>query len=285
MSAIYAYFEVTKPRIWLLLVFTALGGIVAASGPEIPWITASLALAAVTLGSAGSNTLTNYLDRDIDAVMNRTRLRPLPTQRIRPASRALYFGISLSILSLIIAAMLNYLSLALMFLGIFDNVVIYSRFLKRRNPANIVLGGFSGGMPPFIGYAAVTGTLSILPLFMAALVIVWIPAHIWSLALHSREDYSKVNVPMLPVIVSEKTAVRVIALATSLMAIFSLLAPFFVPLGPFYIYSALILGAVMLVLSFWLFVQPTTAISWLVFKASSPYLGLIFLALMIDTLL
>ncbi len=285
MKPAYNYFEVTKPKIWLLLVFTAVGGLVVASGRDIPWIIAGITLAAVTLGSAGSNTLTNYLDRDIDAVMNRTRLRPLPTRRIHPASRALYFGLALSLFSLVLAASINLLSFILMFLGIFDNVVIYSRFLKRRSPANIILGGFSGGMPVLIGYAAVKNEIGVIALFMAALVMVWIPTHIWSLALHSKEDYSKVNVPMLPVIVSEKTAVRVIAITSILMVLFSLLAPLYSPLGPIYIYSALVLGIIILVLSVWLFIKPTKEISWIVFKASSPYLGLIFLALIIDTLL
>ncbi|MEE9585367.1 MAG: heme o synthase [Nitrososphaerales archaeon] len=285
MKPAYNYFEVTKPKIWLLLVFTAVGGLVVASGRDIPWIIAGITLAAVTLGSAGSNTLTNYLDRDIDAVMNRTRLRPLPTRRIHPASRALYFGLALSLFSLVLAASINLLSFILMFLGIFDNVVIYSRFLKRRSPANIILGGFSGGMPVLIGYAAVKNEIGVIALFMAALVMVWIPTHIWSLALHSKEDYSKVNVPMLPVIVSEKTAVRVIAITSILMVLFSLLAPLYSPLGPIYIYSALVLGIIILVLSVWLFIKPTKEISWIVFKASSPYLGFIFLALIIDTLL
>ncbi len=285
VNTIYTYFEVTKPRIWLLLIFTALGGLVVASGQNIPLLTAALMLVAVTLGSAGSNTLTNYIDRDIDAVMNRTRLRPLPTQRIQPASHALYFGIALSGLSLLLAALINPLSFALMFLGIFDNVVIYSRLLKRRNPANIILGSFSGGMPVLIGYAAVANSISILALFMAALVVVWTPIHIWSLALHSKEDYSKVSVPMLPVVVGEKTAVRVIALATILMVVFSFLAPLFAPLGPLYTYSALTLGIAVLALSFWLFIKPTRETSWIVFKASSPYLALIFLVLMIDVML
>lgn len=285
MKPAYNYFEVTKPKIWLLLVFTAVGGLIVASGRDIPWFIAGITLAAVTLGSAGSNTLTNYLDRDIDAVMNRTRLRPLPTRRIHPASRALYFGLALSLFSLVLAASINLLSFILMFLGIFDNVVIYSRFLKRRSPANIILGGFSGGMPVLIGYAAVKNEIGVIALFMAALVMVWIPTHIWSLALHSKEDYSKVNVPMLPVIVSEKTAVRVIAVASILMVLFSLLAPLYSPLGLIYIYSALVLGIIILVLSVWLFIKPTKEISWIVFKASSPYLGFIFLALIIDTLL
>ena len=282
---VYAYFEVTKPKIWILLAFTAFGGFVVASGKEMPWITGIVMLLAVILGSAGANTLTNYIDRDIDAVMNRTKLRPLPTHRISPASRALIFGLILSIISLLLAASLNLLSFIFLLLGIFDNVIIYSRIMKRRSPLNIIMGGFSGGMPVLIGYVAVTNEVTIFSLLLAAIVVIWTPAHIWSLALHSKEDYAKVNVPMLPVVVKERTAVRIIAIASILMVVFSLVIPLYYPLGLIYFISAAILGVAMLVLNLWLFLKPTKEISWIVFKASSPYLGLIFTALILDALI
>ena len=282
---VYAYFEVTKPKIWILLAFTAFGGFVVASGKEMPWITGIIMLLAVILGSAGANTLTNYIDRDIDAVMNRTKLRPLPTHRISPASRALIFGLILSVISLLLAASLNLLSFIFLLLGIFDNVIIYSRIMKRRSPLNIIMGGFSGGMPVLIGYVAVTNEVTIFSLLLAAIVVIWTPTHIWSLALHSKEDYAKVNVPMLPVVVKEKTAVRIIAIASILMVVFSLVIPLYYPLGLIYFISAAILGVAMLVLNLWLFLKPTKEISWIVFKASSPYLGLIFTALILDALI
>ena len=282
---VYAYFEVTKPKIWILLAFTAFGGFVVASGKEMSWITGIVMLLAVILGSAGANTLTNYIDRDIDAVMNRTKLRPLPTHRISPASRALIFGLILSVISLLLAASLNLLSFIFLLLGIFDNVIIYSRIMKRRSPLNIIMGGFSGGMPVLIGYVAVTNEVTIFSLLLAAIVVIWTPTHIWSLALHSKEDYAKVNVPMLPVVVKEKTAVRIIAITSILMVVFSLVIPLYYPLGLIYFISAAILGVAMLVLNLWLFLKPTKEISWIVFKASSPYLGLIFTALILDVLI
>jgi len=282
---VYAYFEVTKPKIWILLAFTAFGGFVVASGKEMSWITGIIMLLAVILGSAGANTLTNYIDRDIDAVMNRTKLRPLPTHRISPASRALIFGLVLSVFSLLLAVSLNPLSFIFMFLGIFDNVIIYSRIMKRRSPLNIIMGGFSGGMPVLIGYVAVTNEVTIFSLLLAAIVVIWTPTHIWSLALHSKEDYAKVNVPMLPVVVKEKTAVRIIAIASILMVVFSLVIPRYYSLGSTYFISAAILGVAMLVLNLWLFLKPTKEVSWIVFKASSPYLGLIFAALILDALI
>ena len=282
---VYAYFEVTKPKIWVLLAFTAFGGFVVASGKEMSWITGIVMLLAVILGSAGANTLTNYIDRDIDAVMNRTKLRPLPTHRISPASRALIFGLILSVISLLLAASLNLLSFIFLLLGIFDNVIIYSRIMKRRSPLNIIMGGFSGGMPVLIGYVAVTNEVTIFSLLLAAIVVIWTPTHIWSLALHSKEDYAKVNVPMLPVVVKERTAVRIIAIASILMVVFSLVIPLYYPLGLIYFISAAILGVAMLVLNLWLFLKPTKEVSWIVFKASSPYLGLIFTALILDALI
>ena len=282
---VYAYFEVTKPKIWILLAFTAFGGFVVASGKEMSWITGIVMLLAVILGSAGANTLTNYIDRDIDAVMNRTKLRPLPTHRISPASRALIFGLVMSVFSLLLAASLNPLSFIFMFLGIFDNVIIYSRIMKRRSPLNIIMGGFSGGMPVLIGYVAVTNEVTIFSLLLAAIVVIWTPTHIWSLALHSKEDYAKVNVPMLPVVVKERTAVRIIAIASILMVVFSLVIPLYYSLGSTYFISAAILGVAMLVLNLWLFLKPTKEVSWIVFKASSPYLGLIFTALILDALI
>ena len=282
---VYAYFEVTKPKIWILLAFTAFGGFVVASEKEMSWITGIVMLLAVILGSAGANTLTNYIDRDIDAVMNRTKLRPLPTHRISPASRALIFGLVLSVVSLLLAASLNFLSFIFLLLGIFDNVIIYSRIMKRRSPLNIIMGGFSGGMPVLIGYVAVTNEVTIFSLLLAAIVVIWTPTHIWSLALHSKEDYAKVNVPMLPVVVKERTAVRIIAIASILMVVFSLVIPLYYSLGSTYFISAAILGVAMLVLNLWLFLKPTKEISWIVFKASSPYLGLIFTALILDALI
>jgi len=282
---VYAYFEVTKPKIWILLAFTAFGGFVVASEKEMSWITGIVMLLAVILGSAGANTLTNYIDRDIDAVMNRTKLRPLPTHRISPASRALIFGLILSVISLLLAASLNLLSFIFLLLGIFDNVIIYSRIMKRRSPLNIIMGGFSGGMPVLIGYVAVTNEVTIFSLLLAAIVVIWTPTHIWSLALHSKEDYAKVNVPMLPVVVKEKTAVRIIAIASILMVVFSLVIPLYYSLGSTYFISAAILGVAMLVLNLWLFLKPTKEVSWIVFKASSPYLGLIFTALILDALI
>lgn len=282
LERIKAYYEVTKPRIWYLLVFTALGGYVVAAGRNIDPYMVALTVVAVTLGSAGANTITCYIDRDIDAVMNRTRLRPLPTRRIYPAEKALYYGLVLASSSLFLALLINPIAALLMVFGLVDNIVIYSKFLKRRNPISIILGGFSGGAPALIGYAAVKNTIDLTSLLMAALVVLWIPSHIWALALYAKEDYARAKVPMLPVVVSESVAVRCIASTSILMVAFSIGIYFAGAFGAIYLTAAAILGAVALAVNFWLVVKPTKERAWIGFKLSSPYLALIFLAMMLD---
>jgi len=282
LERVKAYYEVTKPRVWYLLVFTALGGYVVAAGRSIDPYLFILTIVAVTLGSAGANTITCYIDRDIDAVMNRTRLRPIPSRRIYPAEKALYYGLTLAILSVALAMLINPIATLLMVFGLVDNIVIYSKVLKRRNPISIILGGFSGGAPTLIGYAAVKNTIDLTSLLMAALVVLWIPGHIWTLALYARDDYARARVPMLPVVVEERVAVRCIASTSILMVAFSLGIYFVGAFGAIYLTAAAILGAVVLAVNFWLVVKPSKERAWVGFKLSSPYLALIFLAMMLD---
>ena len=294
-SRIKVYYEVTKPKIWYLLVFTAIGAAVTASNlyhiPISP-LTWSLLVGSVIAGSAAANTLTNYNDRDIDAIMERTKDRPIPSRRIFPAEKALYFGLILAGISLVSSFAINIWAGIFMAFGLVDNILIYSKLLKRRSRTNIVLGGFSGGAPAMIGYVAVTSTgLWDLGLVMAGLVFVWIPMHIWSLTLHFKEDYNKVNVPMLTAVESENTSVRVIAGTTLMMVLFSVL-PFFMTgtsgkhlFHEVYLYTAIVSGAIMVALSVWLLVKPSERASWTLFKFSSPYLAILFIALMIDSVL
>jgi protoheme IX farnesyltransferase len=294
-SRIKVYYEVTKPKIWYLLVFTAIGAAFTASNLyhiPISALTWSLLVGSVIAGSAAANTLTNYNDRDIDAIMERTKDRPIPSRRIFPAEKALYFGLILTVISLVSSFAINMWAGIFMAFGLADNILIYSKLLKRRSRTNIVLGGFSGGAPAMIGYVAVTTTgLWDLGLVMAGLVFVWIPMHIWSLTLHVKDDYNKVNVPMLTAVESEKTSVRVIAGTTLMMVLFSII-PFFM-IGTsgkhlfheVYLYTAIVSGAIMVALSIWLLVKPSEKASWTLFKFSSPYLAILFIALMIDSAL
>ncbi|HYL66879.1 MAG TPA: heme o synthase [Nitrosopumilaceae archaeon] len=300
-SRIKVYYELTKPKIWYLLVFTAFGAAVTASNIyhiEISLATWALMLGGVAAGSAAANTLTNYHDRDIDAIMERTKNRPIPSRRIFPPEKARNFGLILAVISLACSFSISITSSfwngiwagIFMAFGLADNIIVYSHLLKRKSRTNIVLGGFSGGAPAMIGYVAVTTHgLWDLGLVMAGLVFVWIPMHIWALTLHFKEDYNKVNVPMLTAVQSEKTSVRVIAGTTLMMVLFSII-PFFLTnngekiVNDVYLYTAIISGAIMLILSIWVLTKPSEKTSWTLFKFSSPYLAILFIALMIGSI-
>jgi heme o synthase len=278
------YYELTKPKIWYLLVFTAFGAALTASllfNISIQPLTWLLLIGGVAAGSAAADTLTGYNDRDIDAIMDRTRGRPIPSGRVSPQN-ALVFGLILTAISLIFSWFINIWAFALMAFGLFDNIIVYSKWLKRRSQINIILGGFSGAAPAMIGYVAVTAQNIEIGLVMAALVFLWIPTHIWSLALHFKGDYTKAGVPMLPVVSSEKKSVRIIALTTLMMVAFSILPFFFNQFGLIYLITAGIFGVAMIGVSIWLLTKPSEKVSWIVFKFSSPYLTALFIAFMVD---
>jgi protoheme IX farnesyltransferase len=296
------YYELTKPKIWYLLVFTAFGAAITASNVydvEISIGTWILMIAGVAAGSAAANTLTNYHDRDIDAIMDRTKERPIPSKRIFPAEKARDFGLVLAAISIACAFGISYTTSfwngiwcgVFMLFGLADNILVYSHALKRKSQLNIILGGFSGGAPAMIGFAAVTLTgLWDFGLIIAGLVFIWIPMHIWALTLHFRDDYRKVDVPMLTAVLSEKTSARVIAGTTLMMVLFSVV-PFFLVnpetgepvMGEVYLYTAIASGVLMILLSAWVVAKPTEKSSWVLFKFSSPYLAVLFIALMVDS--
>ena len=302
-SRIAVYYELTKPKIWYLLVFTAFGAALTASNIyniPISIETWALMLFSVASGSAAANTLTNYHDRDIDAIMERTKDRPLPSKRIYPAVKARNFGLALAGISLVLAFAISFTTTleqgiwATIFIAfaLVNNIIVYSYILKRNSRTNIILGGLCGGSPPLIGWVAVSmSDLWTMGLAMAGLVFIWIPMHIWALTLHFKEDYNKVNVPMLTAVQSEKTSARAIALSTVVMVLFSI-APFFITtesgenmVGDVYLWTAIASGALMLGLSVWVTIKPMETAAWTLFKFSSPYLAVLFIALMVDSAL
>ena len=280
------YIEVTKPSTVALLVFTCVGAMVVAGGVGGlslgGWV---LALIAITAGCAAADTLTCYIDRDIDAIMDRTRARPLPGKRIHPPEKALVWGLFLAALALGLSFVFNPLAALWMFLGLFDNVVIYSLLAKRRSCTNILLGSISGGMPALFGWAVVQGNVTWTPVLISLLVITWTPNHIWNLTIRYREDYARANVPMLPVVTNMQRAVSLIGMSVILMVVESLLLGIVGGFGPLYFTLAIIGGAVSLVGHAYLFLKPTERNAWLMFKLSSLYLALLFAGMMIDTLL
>lgn len=280
------YVEVTKPPIVFLLVFTSLATMIVAWSQTLRPLTPTLliaGLAAITAASAGCDTLTSYVDRDIDKIMHRTMHRPIPSGRISP-SRALAWGLFLAAFGLGVAYWINRLSFLWIALGVLDNVAVYSLLLKRRSSLNIILGGISGGLPVLFGWSAVTNGISLLPVLLAALVVLWIPGHIWSLAIFTKDDYKRAHVPMLPVVTKLKTALRCIVSTIVLMIPFSLWIFFAGHFGLVYLAVAILFGAWVLYINLKLFVHPNNEMAYKAFKVSSPYLFALFCAMIIDSL-
>ena len=287
-DTLFAFVQLLKPRMVALLVFTAAVGMVVAAtstGLAPNPLTYVLGLSAIIAGTAGCNAVTGYVDRDVDRMMERTRDRPLCTGRIQPASRAVVLGAVLLGISLVLSGLRNPLCLAFMSIGIVDNVVVYSLWLKRTSRWNIVLGGVSGGMPVAFGWAFMTGSLSLAAVLLAGLVVLWTPTHIWSLALRYRDDYARAGIPMLPVVTDEKTALRCMVATGALLVPFSLALPLTTSVAGFgYSVVAVAFGLPLLAMSVWLWLRPTPSGAWTLFKFSSPYLAVVFLALLVSAL-
>jgi protoheme IX farnesyltransferase len=279
------YAEVTKPPIVFLLVFTALATMFVAwkdTGLPLTPTLFAVATIAITAASAGCDTLTSFVDRDIDAIMYRTKRRPIPSGRITP-NRALAWGLILAGVGLGLAYWINVLSFVWIALGVIDNVIVYSLLLKRRNPLNIILGGISGGLPVMFGWSAVTNGVELLPILLAALVVLWIPGHIWSLAIFTKDDYKRARVPMLPVVTNLSTALRCIVSTIVLMIPFSIWIFFEGKFGLIYLAVAVLFGLWVLYVNMKLFMHPDDKMAYTAFKISSPYLFALFFAMIVDS--
>ncbi len=286
LSIARIYFNLTKPNVWWLLVFTGLAGLFAGAGGWPDLNTGILAVITITAGSAGSETISNYIERDIDAVMRRTARRVLPRGLIKPAWKALVFGIILTAISLITATFINTLTFIFMLVGILDYLLVYVIFTKRRTPINIILGSFAGGAPLMAGYAAAAGDVPLEAWILAAMIVLWIPAHVWSLALRYKEDYIRAGVPMLPTVISEVKAIRCIASTVLLFIPFSL-APYFLypsKYGLPYLLVAGLSGAALVYFSLRLIAQPTKDNAWKLFKLTSPQLAVLTAVVILENL-
>jgi protoheme IX farnesyltransferase len=227
------FFELLKPRVMSLVIFTALVGLVAAPGTMNPVI-ATAAILLIAIGAGASGALNMWYDADIDMIMDRTAKRPIPAGKVSPGD-ALGFGLVLSVASVVLLALLvNFTSAALLALTIFFYVVVYTMWLKRRTPQNIVIGGAAGAFPPMIGWAAVTDSVTLESIVLFGIIFLWTPAHFWALSLMIYKDYAKVSVPMLPNVAGEAETRRQIVLYTLLMVPCAV-APYFMGFaGPVY---------------------------------------------------
>jgi heme o synthase len=283
------YVEVSKPRIVIVLVITAVTSLLAASRfDDTPgwhvtvWQLGFLVLAGA-LSSMGSSAINHYYDRDLDKIMSRTYNRPIPSGRLCPKN-VLAYGLGMCILSVILAWLtLNPVTASMIAVGIFFYVVIYTVWLKRDNAANIVIGGFAGSAASMAGWAAANGTIDLLGFLVGLLVFVWTPSHFWCLAIKKREEYANARVPMLPVLIgNEKTSVYIFA-NTAILLPYSLVLYFF-GLGLVYTIVAAISGSLMLVYHYKLTKNPTPDFAWKAYKVTAPYLVVIFVGLAFDSL-
>jgi protoheme IX farnesyltransferase len=285
------YIEVSKPRIVIVLVITAvmslLGGSRFDNTPTNAWDVTAWQLGFLILtgamASMGSSALNHYYDRDIDKIMDRTSERPIPAGRLSARSVLLY-GISLCIMSVIIAWFtLNSVATGMIALGIFFYVIIYTAWLKRINASNIVIGGFAGSAASMAGWATATGSINLLGFLIGWIVFMWTPPHFWCLAIRAREEYASIRVPMLPVLIgNEKTAGYIFA-NTAILLPYSIVLYFF-GLGILYTIIATISGTLMLIYHYKLTKNPTPDFAWKAYKVTAPYLVIIFIAIALDAL-
>jgi heme o synthase len=282
------YLRLTKPKITPLLLMAALGSAVVAARGVPPALTIIGVLLAGALASSGALALNSYLEMGMDAKMKRTMGRPLPSGKIVPASHALYLGLGLLATGMVVALLtLNYVATFFIGLGALVYVPVYTLFLKPRTTWNIVLGGFAGSCAALAGWYAVTSADAAVGWLLGALVFVWTPSHFWSLAVITEEDYSAVNIPMLPSVVGPAAASRYIVINTLMLIPVSLLYAFyFLGVGFFlYLGVALVFDFALLATNIKLFRSPTKPNAWLAFKFSSPYLAVIFLVAMVAAVL
>jgi heme o synthase len=276
------YIELMKPRVMSLVVFTALVGLVIAPGHLHPVIGLT-ALLCIAVGAGAAGALNMWYDADIDARMARTAARPIPAGRVAPGE-ALAFGLTLAGFSVVVLGLLvNVIAAVLLAVTIAFYVVVYTMWLKRTTPQNIVIGGAAGALPPVIGWAASTGGIAIEPIVLFLIIFFWTPPHFWALSLYRANDYARAGVPMLPVVAGQAETRRQILLYTLVVTPLGVAPWLFGYAGPLYGIVALTAGAVLVALAVRLrAVQRGHAASKQMFGFSILYLFLLFAMLLID---
>jgi protoheme IX farnesyltransferase len=284
LASLRDYLTLTKPRIMTLLLVTGAAGMfVGAQGVPPPGLFV-VAMVGLALACGGASALNHVLDRDIDVLMgSRTRERPVASGRVTPA-QALEFGLFLSALSFaLLASAVNLLTAVLALVGNLFYVVVYTRWLKRATPQNIVIGGAAGAVPPLVGYAAVTGNLALPALWLFLIVFLWTPPHFWALALMIKNAYAAAGIPMLPVVRGDRETARQILLYSVVLVAFTVAVGLW--LGPVYTAAAVVLGGILLALAVLLRRDLSRARAQVLFHYSLAYLALLFVAAAVDPLL
>ena len=275
------FIALTKPRIISLLLVTTIAPMFVAGRPS--WELVLVVFIGGYLMAGGANAVNMYLDRDIDDRMSRTRLRPLPSGRMQPRE-VLAFGLLLATAAtFLLARFANVLTAALALGGFYSYVFLYTRWLKRSTPQNIVIGGAAGAFPPLVGWAAVTGSVDLMAAYLFLIIFYWTPPHFWALALNKQRDYGRAGVPMAPLVWGETETKRQMLWYTLILIALTVLPWAMGSLGAVYVGSALVLDAILLrgvvrVLRAPDFVKP----AWSVYKYSLLYLALLFAAMVVD---
>ena len=275
------FWSLLKPRVMSLVIFTGFAGMYVAPGSQHPLIF-SIALFAIAAGAGASGAINQWYDRDIDAIMNRTKNRPIPAGFIAPAE-ALTLGLVVSAISVLLLGLAtNWLAAGLLAFTIFFYVVIYTVWLKRRTPQNIVIGGAAGSFPPVIGWTAVTGTLALEPILLFSIIFMWTPPHFWALALVKNDDYTRANIPMLPVVAGATETRRQIIVYSVLMAPLAVLPAFVGLASAIYGVAAGLAGALFVGFAVRVWRSGGDRAAMQLFGYSIVYLFLVFLGLVID---
>ena len=274
------FFELLKPRVMTLVVFTGVAGVVLAPGHLHPFL-AFVAVLCIAIGAGAAGAINMWYERDIDAIMSRTQNRPLPQGRVNP-DEAVSFGVVLTILSVgLMGLALNWTAAALLAFASFFYVFIYTIWLKRRTPQNIVIGGAAGAFPPMIGWAAVTGHVSIESIVLFTIIFLWTPPHFWALALYKNADYKKAGIPMLPVVAGERVTRQQILFYTLILTPF-ILAPYFMHIvGMIYLAGAVALHALFILSAIRVWRDTTFKFAKIMFGYSIFYLFGLFALMMI----
>ena len=283
LASVGDYIALMKPRVMSLVIFTALVGLAVAPGSLHPLI-GFTALLCIAVGAGAAGALNMWYDADIDARMLRTARRPVPMGRVQPGE-ALAFGLTLAGFAVVVLGLLvNVLASALLAFTIFFYAAIYTAWLKRRTPQNIVIGGAAGALPPMIGWAAVTGSLALEPVVLFLIIFFWTPPHFWALALYRAEDYARAGIPMLPVVAGDANTRTQILRYTLILAPLGI-APWALGFaGPLYGATAALTGAIMVVLAWQVFCErrPAERASKQLFAFSILYLFLLFAVLLVE---
>jgi protoheme IX farnesyltransferase len=275
------FIQLLKPRVMTLVVFSGVAGLYVAPG-EIHPLLAAVAVLCIAVGAGASGAINMWYDRDIDAIMGRTRARPIPAGRVA-ASEALAFGVTLSLFAIMLMGLaVNWLAASLLALASGFYVFVYTIWLKRRTPQNIVIGGAAGAFPPMIGWAAVTGSVDPEAIVLFLIIFMWTPPHFWARALYRDSDYAKAGVPMLPVVAGRDATKRQILLYTALLVPLTLVPVWQGVAGSVYAMVMLVLGGCFLLLAWRVLRGKGDKAPRLLFGFSILYLFLLFGVLILD---